>query len=1287
MKKALSLALMLCGIHIAFAQSTSTLPQPCFQEISNIPLNDAPRLIVLADFNGDTILDIASMLSQFDSVAVLFGNGNGTFTTPVNYPGGTSARGMVSADFDGDGDNDLALANQSRTYTVLLNNGNGTFAAPVIDTISTSIVCWATSITTFDYNLDSIPDLAITSNQTTTPGVHLLRGLGNGTFARSEYYGMGRNTQSMVATDLNNDRFPDMVGTNVFPASVDIVTKYLNDTMGSFYIAQGWDTVGDNIGDIVSADFNSDGNMDLVVTDNPRNGEIFLGNGNGSLALPTTIDMGLAAGTGFMLTEDFNGDGHDDLVAVGRFNDTLVVLLGHGDGTFSSTPYHKNIYGISSIATGDVNGDGAIDIVTSNNRFSTNSLTVLLNTQAPTGAIVDTSAGCQNLGSLGTVVYSGPAPYTYNWNNGDTTAALSNVPTGIYSVTITDANGCQVIDTDTLTSAVIGIDSISVQHETCAGASNGSIDMYVSGGAPPITYQWSTGDTTKLITGLVAGSYTVTLTDASGCFTTQSVTIVEEGLLVDIVVLDSAGGCAGLTDGALAAQLLNGTAPFSYEWSTGNTIDTITGLTAGGYTLTTTDNMGCVNVRHEFVPTDESCYGNISGHIYYDANTNCTHDTGELGLSNIMVVIDSGYYAITNANGQWNARVKAGTYNIYTVGTQLIPTCGIDTLNTTVAAATTYTGIDFPKDLVAPNDVSAALTCGNAILALSQNVNVQIKNRGFFPADVAGIITLDAAITTPPSPVSSPGFVIDSISAGAPYKVYFHYNNLLPQQTAHITVTANIPGIPNVALGQLISHQVSVNLLNATDDDLTNNQVQCGSGILGAYDPNDKQVFADERDANGLAAPEDTLFTYLVRFQNTGNYIATDVFIRDTMDVDLDVASLHILQTSHTLTSVTITEGRIVQFNFDNILLPDSNTNAAASQGFVRYQIMVDDASQLLELTNQAAIYFDFNPPIFTNTTSTWRAEVPEITGDTAMCAGDDIDLSSSLLPQFGYYWANNGTAIPGASGSTVTVADSGNYQLYLTYNGDTLVSDPHTVLQRPLPALQLTPATNSTCIDNSAITIATTPVGGTLSGAGINGGSFYPANAGLGTHLLTYSYTDNNGCSAVAEDSITVNALPTVSLALASDTICTSAQPLDMANMGNPAGGVFSGTGVSNSLLDVSLPGSYVVNYVYTDNNGCAASAQRTAVVDVCSGIDEIGSGLLSIYPNPTNGLLHIELSGQPIDEVLIYNATGTLVLQQTLEATTHTVFNLNQLTAGLHIVRIRSNDSWLQSRIMVVE
>ena len=170
------------------------------------------------------------------------------------------------------------------------------------------------------------------------------------------------------------------------------------------------------------------------------------------------------------------------------------------------------------------------------------------------------NVGCygQSTGSATVTVTGGNGPYTYNWSNGGNTATINNVPAGIYTVTVTDQNGCAGIGSINITQPPQLVATASGNNINCAGQSTGSAIAAVSGGTPGYSYLWSNGGTTASVNGLVAGTYSVTVTDSKGCTDTAQVTITQNPALV--ISINSASATCSQNNGWATATGTGGTA-------------------------------------------------------------------------------------------------------------------------------------------------------------------------------------------------------------------------------------------------------------------------------------------------------------------------------------------------------------------------------------------------------------------------------------------------------------------------------------------------------------------------------------------------------------------------------------------------------------------------------------------------------------------------------------------------------------------------------------------------------
>jgi len=364
--------------NVAYFQVAAPETTVTFANAPNSPLQIAePFGLAVADFNEDGKPDL--VITANVRVYVLLGNGDGTFTPAAGSPMPVASPpyddfpspyvgAITTGDFNHSGHLGLAVGEfQNQAAAILLGNGNGTFS-PSSAVFANSLGAPISAIEAADFNADGNLDLAITNEFSGQSPVVL--GYGRGAFSAAGDLYTGIFPIGVAVGDFNADGRLDAIvasgGTTAYPGSG--VTVSLGNGDGTFTLANGSPiSLGKNLTAIMTADFNSDGKLDLAVTDSGGNAVmILLGNGDGTFGAPTTIPVGSQPDA--IVAADFNNDGKLDLAVANYADGTITLLLGNGDGTFTQaagSPYAVG-HGPYQIAAADFNGDGKLDLAVAN---------------------------------------------------------------------------------------------------------------------------------------------------------------------------------------------------------------------------------------------------------------------------------------------------------------------------------------------------------------------------------------------------------------------------------------------------------------------------------------------------------------------------------------------------------------------------------------------------------------------------------------------------------------------------------------------------------------------------------------------------------------------------------------------------------------------------------------------------------------------------------------------------------------------------------------------------------
>lgn len=806
----------------------------------------------------------------------------------------------------------------------------------------------------------------------------------------------------------------------------------------------------------VSCNNSMDGSADLTVIGGTQPYTYNWSTSISSVTIATTEDISLLGAANYIVTvTDANGCQKFDSVviteptvldlAIDSFLN--VSCFGLADGSvFTSTSGGVTPYNFSwTISTGSANFATTDDIsnlnpgsyqlmVTDANGCQDAINTTITEPVLLTSSINATNVSCNsgNDGNIDLTTNGGTNPYTYLWSTSTssvtvaTTEDLANVIAGNYKVTITDANGCQKLDSVNITQPAGITLSIAGTNVSCYNGSNGIGDLTVTGGITPYTYLWSpsTGSatipTTATNTGLMAGTYSVTVTDANSCSKIDSITITQPDSLT-IMAQVSNVTCFGTSTGAIDLTVTGGTSTYSYTWSTSTNSATISlnedlsNVPAGTYQVTITDLNSCSKVA-SFTITENSDLV-VSTSV---VPASCNQSTGS------STVVASGgitpYTYLWTGNGvitPTNTNLTAGNYTV-------IVTDGLGCQDSAVASVGNSSGPSITLD-----NISHVNCFGDS----SGVINVSI-NGGATPY----VYAWNTSASTED---------IATLSAGTYNLNVTDNNNCVAVQSYTITQGDSI---------QMALLPTHVSCYNATDGSITSNLIGGSSpftyswsnlGTTANLNNLDTGLYIlTIQDSLACTATDSVQISQPDSLQPT--FVATDVTCNGLLDgsIDLTVIGGTIPYTYNWSTSTNSTTIGITQ----NI----SNFTAAT------YLVTITDGNNCSII--DSAIIEQPMPLVYTDS-------VTQIN-----CGGDStgaiiLTVSGGTIP-YTYNWSNGDTT------ATIDTLSIGVYGVTITDNNNCSLTNGYTLTQ-PTSLSLFVSSTDITCNGLANGTAATSTTGG----------------------------------------------------------------------------------------------------------------------------------------------------------------------------------------------------------------
>lgn len=818
------------------------------------------------------------------------------------------------------------------------------------------------------------------------------------------------------------------------------------------------------------------------------------------------------------------------------------------------------------------------------------------NITQPTGPVLNISSSNVNCsgGSNGSALVNavgGTAPYSYQWSNSGTSASINNLIAGNYSVTVTDANGCLVTATTTITQPSAGITaSITVLSLAACNNANGSATVSASGGIAPYYYSWSNGANTSTATGLSAGNISVTVTDLVGCNTTVSDQIAMALPPVAQIISQSDPTCFGGNNGNATVNVSGGAAPYTYNWSSGSTNPTATNLIAGNYSVTITDATGCTSTASLIL--SEPAALNVSP--VNQNNVSCFG--GNNGTASVIASGGTGQYNYFWSSGAATAMATGLSNNLYYVTVT-------DANGCTSSSSVSISQPDSLAVSVSVNDVSCfAGNDGSAVVNVSGGTGsyqynwssgstLQIANN--LIAGNYSVVITDANNCTVNSAVliSQPSELIVSIS------------------TTPSNCTANDGTATAIVSGGSGNYSY---LWNSGGNTATSTNLPSG------------QITLTVTDGNGCVANE-------------------------TANVLTNTTLTSITQTTTNISCAGINDGSISvsadggTSPFDYTWYPNiSSGNTASSLYAGNYAVTITDANGCT---------------VFQNITLTEPLPLTVSASTSASTCGNNngsalINVSGGT-GNYNYNWSS------GSNSAFTNNLSAGFYAVTITDANGCTAFVPIVINEIEGPTLAISTLTNISCngAQDGEVTLIANGGTGNITYTWIP--NFSTTNTGINLPDGNYSViaTDINGCSTTQQFSITEPDALSLNI-ISTDALCNNSNDGTATVIADGGSGNYSynwSTGISSSSINNLIPGTYFVTV--SDQNGCSQTSSvyissplpisltTSADTIICSGQSTIisasasgGTGTLNyLWSNGSNSAINNVTPGVPTNYSVI--------------------------------------------------
>lgn len=843
-------------------------------------------------------------------------------------------------------------------------------------------------------------------------------------------------------------------------------------------------------------------------------------------------------------------------------------------------------------------------------------------------------ASCNGLsdGTASINVSGGTAAYLYNIGSGNqANNTFNGLSAGSYNCTVTDNNGCSDVLVFSINEpAVLNLSVSSTSDPSCNNGSNGSVNFNASGGTAAYQYDIGNGNQVSAsFSGLSAGSYTCTITDANSCTSTQSFSLNNPAAINANAVVNNAITCAGGNNADASANASGGAGGFNYNWSNGQNNANATGLGAGNYTVTATDINGCSGIASITLtdPNGINASLNISSN-YNGASISCNGASD--GSATSTVSGGSVPYSYNWSNGQSTANANGLSAGNYTL---------------TVTDATGCTTIS-SINLTQPNVISTS------VLSLDALCNGESSGQV-----VSSIFGGTGAYSYSWSNGNT-GFSALNLSAGNYSVTFSDANGCTATESA-------VVGEPTV-LNATFSGSSDALCFGSSDGSISFS----ASGGTTAYSYDIGNGSQTSGTFNGLSAA-----TYTVTVTDANNCTTTQ---SGSINNPIQTTA-----STSLLTGISCAGGNDASANVSASGGTGSYTyiwsngqvgNTASGLSAGSYTATATDGNGCIA---QATITVN-NPPGMNLTT----AVVSDFNGQDVSCNGSSdgeatVNVSGGT-PGYSYIWEN------GQNTQNATGLSFGNYNVTVTdASGCTTISSVN--IFQPASLNISTTANDVACNGENSGSATANGSGGTAPYTYLWDNNATSSNiSGLtaGNYLVTIY--DANGCEQ--NSSTTVNE----PLTLQSSVIDNGDGSATVSTTGGTAPYTYlwdnNASGQTGATASGLMNNTYYVTI--TDANACTTVDSINIVI---SKTDNIDNGLaFDLYPNPNNGSFNINLDFGSIEKfnINITNVLGQTLIEKSFETDKIQIpIRISQQASGVYFVNIHANDRVYTKKFVLID